>query len=345
MAANYTDRDYWLGIAPTKTFGENPGTASGAYDWLQLSCPMLNLLGATETVIPERIIQTRQHHEDDAFTHTKGVPYEVSIPAHDMVLNNLDLFLMSLFQNITETGGTSPYELEFEPHASEPDFSGDAGYLLHVGAVHLISNKGWLASAGICKSVTLVYSTDNAGKRMHASAELLMQDVVRLDDPYNTTKTRDAAGFAYITDLKGTNSYVKIDSQAVHLNSLEITISNNAEYVGYDSKGRPESFHIPEWTVNGTIRVKRNDTTDAFISSWAAGSKVPLDLLDQSTGMFGSTGDFRIRTEMLLETPTKEGDKEEIWSFPFVGLKTDSLPCCKIDRVSNFKMTDLFTGS
>jgi hypothetical protein len=342
MAATYTNRDYWLGVSPTKVWDEDP-TTDTTNDWLQLGIEKFDVLKSSETVLPPRAVASRERFDDDAFVTLKGVPFEIAIPSFDIAKEDIDYFLLPFFQSITETG-PGPHVNNYVPHDTNPDFESDAGYLLHVIAKHPVSNYSFMSGPCVVRDITINISTDTVGRRMMFAATLLPWQIYHLDDPTVSTHARSAQVWWTLYALKETNSYLQFNSVDLSMYACTINLSNGAMPVGWDSDGRPETFMYKEWTVNGSFTVRRTAGSDGFLAHWVGSAPKTLDLLWQDGAAFDTVGDFRIQIPALLEKPTPDGENEERWEFPFVGVETDSLHSVNIDTVTTAAPTGYFAA-
>lgn len=278
-----------------------------------------------EPVDPPRAVATRQPRTEDLRLIKAGVPQVSDFPVTDVTIEDLAFFLLPFFQKVTE-GETPEFEKNFTFHDTEPDFKGDAGYLLHVISHHPETDYSVLAEGSIVKTLNVSISADTVGQRLSIGGTLLSRNIVDAEEPIMTPFTRAVQAFWTRKALKATNAHVQIDTETdLILYGLEFTADNGAMGIGCDANGLAEDFRIPDRNVTGTIRVGRDAKSEPLRTSWQTDDHILIELLWQSTAVWGaSMADMRITMFVRIDDMPIDRSLGEVYEIAFTGIQSDT---------------------
>lgn len=341
MGVVYTKKDYIFAMQCVQDFDGSESDSA----WRQLALENIDVLPTYEIIRPERSVGIRQMDDDDSTTRAHGSEMLVTVPSYDVVCKDLALWLLCAMQteDLSEAAAT-PYSKIFTPHSTQPDFSGDAGYLIHLVAKHPATSQSFYAAGCVVRELNVSLSADNLGRRLMLGATLLARNISTLYQPKGTF-SRQTADWWYLDDARRTNSAVTIGSDDVEddFYGLEFTYTNNAVGVGYDSSGRPINYVLPRNEVSGTLKLAYNTDTDQMFTYWSTPTKKTLTLTLGFGATFGSNSkDLRITIPMHITNVSTDRDNEEVLNVEFQGEKTATNNCLEV-TVADGVDIDLWT--
>ena len=97
MGVVYTRKDYKFGIQVDQDFDGGPNSAN----WRQLGIENIEINPVKDIILPDRAVGMRQRDDAD-FAVSVAQEQMVSIPAYDVVREDLALWMLCAMQQITE---------------------------------------------------------------------------------------------------------------------------------------------------------------------------------------------------------------------------------------------------
>ncbi|KPJ64720.1 hypothetical protein AMJ44_12245 [candidate division WOR-1 bacterium DG_54_3] len=349
MAQEYAFSNYIFAISPHKGWQDKP-SVSLDHDWYFVGMSPELPTPKYSRIEYDRARSYIEPHFHDTEITQRGVPQEFELPEFDCPKEMLNYWLMAFFQNVTD-GGTDPFSHLFSVPTVLPDFTADAGYMLHFAAKHPTSAKSWLLGNCIVTALGIRITHDEAvGNRLTVKPTLLSRLPEPLTAPVSWTLQTPAESYWLTNVLTGEDddSYFQVVPDTPELVSLEFNLTNGGYGRGQDSSGRPRQFRCEQFRGEGNLRLIKDATSDAYYADIVGTNVARLWAYWQTTIASITAGDLSIDlngAQWAEGAAVEEGEvTEQINNFPFKLSRTVAHSMAKITTVDTTATIDsLFT--
>jgi len=287
-AVSQTPNEFRYGIAQQTALGTAVADA-GAF--VELDCEPTEVNYGVKQLDQPSSHGMRYKTDNDIITHQYGVMPSVTLSGianH----NSLDYFSYAFCQSVTEATAT-PYLKTFVVHASQPSFNSIAsvsseGQLLTFVLRDPEASKSVKLTDCIAKSITYTWSQ---GEPLKYSVELVSRSAVSFSSNPTGTWTKVTSGdFWYFEDL----DTVTIDSTSFHLNSFELSLSQDVLPIGQDGSGNFADYGLVNKQLGFKVKVVKDADWEANLTAWTGNTAIDGDIkIGTGTADGDITFDFR----------------------------------------------------
>jgi hypothetical protein len=287
----YSDeRAKWYYQAET-TFGTPIALSSTGYKLINFAKTEFPALGVSKDSVNTNR-GSRVNTLADVFVDNWSGPVEFGF-SFLMTLDRVADFLYAVMQNRVSQAGASGYQKVFKPHASQPDFTANAGWFGTFVWVQSDQTANAVRfTSCIVKSLTLDFSWESAGvgNIVRASGTILAKAV---DIEQDFTGSATAQGTTWLKPYAYTPSLLLTAGGgdvtfAPNLRSFSLSFSNNASGIGKASTGNPVSYFLnPSGAMSANIGIWLDGDSFAALNTHRAGSTVTFSLTKGSNGVTG----------------------------------------------------------
>jgi hypothetical protein len=294
-----SNKDCKYGIAEQTTWGT--GVADDAAV-VELSCNAFNIDPNVKVDENPGAHATRNPIYEDAQAHSVGCEPKVPI-AGPAKLTELTHFLAGFFQNVSE-GATTPYAKTFTPHATQPDFTTDAGFFYSIFERDPVASRSGKMVDAIIASLTL--SCEEGGRLMY-SAEFHGRGAVAETSNPSGTWTISTSTFWRWHELAIATINFGAGAQAIHMRKFEIKLIQELLMNGH-SGGDFETFLLGTRTPEFTIELTKDAQAASAKSNLRSDTAISVRI-GWGNGTPGTaSGDLDIQfTGKLTEVPNEKG--------------------------------------
>lgn len=304
----YSDEQHKIWYKEETTFGTPTALDGSAYKGIEFEKGQFFDPGVTKTNLnlnrSSRVLSLVDMLLD---THGGPVGYSFStLLSKDRAADLVYLVTQNrVSQGLVGTG----YSKVFRMHASQPDFTANAGCFVTMIWDSPISAKDVVLTSGILRDLTLTWDKSGSGETnlVKATGNFIFKEC-SINQTSTATGTARDVSLAYkaqdfsmdITPLGG-----KIT--AVPWSRFSLTLSNNAVGVDRDSNGRPVTFFLnPGDSCKASAELWYTGGAAALLSDYAIATNVLVEL---TKGTADTDGYFKIAAYgQITNVPISAGD-------------------------------------
>ena len=312
----------------------NNNTDATAYNRLNVaeaSAPVFNIIRESRMTSGAGSVKNL----DDTFTSNAGGTVEVEFEC-PVTPKLLPFFLSGVMQN-GAVANTNEYTYDVTKTSRNSVPLGVAGTTVadaHTFTLAYLENQAELSGTGIklsgcmIRELTLSWQAGSNGNNLMMSGVIMTGVSVGTTGFTNRASTYTPSNWvdptlAYYNGSELTTKTLDVgaeDTQDLVINAFSVTINNNAQRYGADSRGDAEGYMVPEYSVTGSLSVKSDDKShfvaSGLLDDFIGGEKSTLNLRWGSS--FVGDGDLQITGEVQYSgQPDLQLDDAIFVNLPF----------------------------
>jgi len=232
-----------------------------------------------ETARGKRYIDARDLNRDQ-----KGSNPKITIPDHIVRKDSLAMFLYAMLQSVVESA-TTPYQKVINFHATQPDFTADAGCFLTALLKMPVASKSIKMADMICRTLSLKC---DPGDVLRMSCELFGRGTPSLTSNPSGTWTVADDDFFYFEDLAAYTYNFGGGAASPGIGGFELNLTENIGLIGQDSTAEAcQSYALSKY--GGTFKGSFiwNGTEHAFLTNYPTGTELAIALNWGTDGVDG----------------------------------------------------------
>ena len=300
----YSDeRHKWL-YQPETTFGTAIAMSSTGFKELIHAKAEFPSFGVTHDFLPinrsSRVLALTDIYTDN---FSGPATFSLSLPVS---LDRVADLVYMVTQNRVSLAGTTPYQKVYRPHASQPDFTANAGWFGTFVWVPLDQTAASVRfTSCVARSLTLNFSKEGTGVSNIVQATInLVAKKVEVNQNY--TGSSAAQGSNWINPYSFTAALTLPDSggdteiASANWRRFTLTLDNGATAVDKDTDGTPKSWFLnPDRGYRASLGLWYDTDTKSALYSLRQGSIVTLTV---SKGSAGVAGYYNVATKGIITT-------------------------------------------
>jgi hypothetical protein len=265
---------------------------------------------------------TRIQVVEDIYADKLTGPVEIRIPEMIVTKESFADFLYSCMQNKVSEAALTPYQKEFRMHASQPDFTANAGMFLTLAwNTTAIAGKGIIVTSCIVKEMDI--EIDKTKDRVGAMVKL--RNVVILGKTMlgATGTTFSGTWVAQSTNYYFANAFTfkYNDTTAMSWSKFTLHLDNGAKIQDIDTDGTPKTFYLnPPKMGIVTAHVEtwyNTETTSTPVDIEADHLAGTVRWYSIQTGSTGVSGFIKILLNAIIKADSNpKGNTDNLMTVP-----------------------------
>lgn len=250
----------------------------------------------------------------DRYVDNFSGPAEVSF-SMPMTIDRVSDFLYGVTQYRVSQGAGSAYQKVFKAHASQPDFTANAGYFFSLLWVpqEFTTTRCVRYTSCILRNLNITLGKGKGQANIARMSGTILAKKVEIDQNFSGSGT--AQGTTWIRALDFTPTLTLVASGgdvefAPNWREFTLSIDNGAVGVDLDSSGNPVTYYLnPGMGLKATLGIWLDTNSYEALYSRRNGSAITLIL---SKGSDGVTGYHRMAVKgYLASDPLTSGDGQQ----------------------------------
>jgi hypothetical protein len=242
------------------------------------------------------------------------------------LLDQLDFFLYSLIQNVTESNPAgSVYKKIYTLHSSQPDFSSNGGKFFTLWNVQGISSNSQKLNDLILDKLTLTCAPDANSGILTANCSCVARQSSDSANPSGTI-TYPSLGASYQYHFEDMTVKIGGTDVVIGAGGITVELENNPQKIGA-ANSTFASFVLTEYTAKITIEALWDTTICTAISNAKAGTEMTLDISWGSSDTSGYLLFDANQAKVMNESVLQSADEGNFTKFEFeIGGKSGAAP-------------------
>lgn len=248
---------------------------------------------------------SRNRTYQDTRIDTHGAMPKLSMTLYALK-DQFDLFLAAFFQNVSE-GATTPFAKTFTPHATEPDFSSDAGYFFTIFEYNPETGTTWKITDAVISKLTVTCAQRDMLK---LQVEWVGRGLTSFtSDPTGTWTRSDnelTTDYFHWEDISTATINFGAGAQAVtFINPIELSFQHDVVGKGHAS-GQVTNYALVNRAYTFKLPIDKDAQAESALVNYAGDTAVTVSL---RWGAGTADGDVTFDFTGKIETaPTENGD-------------------------------------
>lgn len=221
-----------------------------------------------------KALTVRTMDKQSYYTHQKGVNPKVTLTGFALE-NLIPRFLYGYFQSVTE-GATTPFDKTFVPHATQPDFTANAGYFFTLIMYNGAASTAYKMSDCIVQHINF---SSNPGEMSKYTVDIIGRKIVAATSNPTGTYSHLAQEYFHFEDQarhyynNGSGAYTP-----VLLGGWELDLTQEVRPIGQDGSGNNSSFAVSNKTGTFKSKVLVDTNTRGLLTNRGSNTMVTFNI-------------------------------------------------------------------
>lgn len=242
-------------------------------------------------------------------------PFRITVPELLVTKDRLADLLYACLQNKVSEGGAAIYLKQFKVHATQPDFTNNAGYFFTLAWDSPVTAKGIKFTSCIVKEMEISFDKGGTGSANLVRIRNLVILAMKASTGVTLSGTWVDQGTTYFNSYDYTYKYN--DATAMEWIRFSIKLDNGAEILDRNSDGTPKTFFL-NWPKAGGMTAEavhwyNANTTGTIVdllADFVAGTQRLYSI--QSSANNSTTGHFKISFYGKITEPPFSAENKQL---------------------------------